>query len=902
LEAGQRLGPYQITSFIAAGGMGEVYCARDIRLGRSVAIKVMTRGLTAGANAIERFQREARAASSLNHPNICTIYDVGTDPPFIAMELLEGETLQQRLAHGPFDTSVAVDTAVAIADALTAAHGTGIVHRDIKPANIFLTAYGPKVLDFGLAKALEAAEDAAASYQATRSGHAPLTGSGVTVGTVAYMSPEQLKGEGLDERTDLFSLGMVLFEMVVGRPAFTGSTNAVLSAAILHDTPPPARTLRPDIPPILEQIITRALEKDRDVRYQTAADFRAELRRLKRVLDSKNAQGVKKGSKPRDDVTVPHGLREELTQVDSGQTSLGGPTPSDAQMAVALIKRHRGLTAAGALIIVSTVSLLYVWSEQRTTPTVATTAAPTLEDLTVTQLTTSGKAERASISPDGKYVAYIRHEGDKYGLWIRQTATDSNVQIVAPEPGVVLRGTTVTPDGAFVDFIRGYELWRIPFLGGVAKRLIDRVDTPVAWSPDGRHMAFVRADWEAAIFTLMVADADGSHERTVAERHPPNGILGVVSFPNDPHVRPAWSPDGQVIAISATRTLQTSNVVFVDAVTGAERAVPIQGAMDHGLGWIDTRSLVFSLFNTRPQLWRMSYPEGRIFRLTNDVNAYVGVSLTADHNELVTTRTERHVGISIGDAAGSNLVDAAQTKGYLPIAFTWADDRLLFSTNEIMRISGSRGKIEPVLGSATEPTATRDGRSMVFMRFEPATDFGIWKADSDGRNAVRLIDRGFHPIVTRDNQNVLFSGPNVSMIPLAGGAPRIVADLSSGFVDASPDGTSIVVGIDSKSGTLMMLCELPTCSKRRTLVPTPAATNLLRIRYVPDGRGIAYVDAATQSNLWVQPIDGGAARQLTHFTDGRLIDDYAWSRDGKRLAIARAIVTNDIVLFKGLKK
>jgi len=357
-----------------------------------------------------------------------------------------------------------------------------------------------------------------------------------------------------------------------------------------------------------------------------------------------------------------------------------------------------------------------------------------------------------------------------------------------------------------------------------------------------------------------------------------------------------------VIAVSATRTLQTSDLVFVDAATGSERAVQMQGGMDHGVGWIDTGSLVFGLLNNHPQLWRMSYPDGRISRLTNDVNTYVGVSVTADRNELVTTRTERRVEISVGDGAGGNLVDTTQTKSNLPLLLTWAGNRLLFSTDEIMRVSGTRGIAEPVVRDATQPSATRDGQTMVFMRFEPTAEFGIWKADTDGRNAVKLTERGFWPIVTRDNQNVLFSGPDVSMMPIAGGTPHKVADLPAGYVDLSPDGNSIVLGIDGPSGAVMILCELPTCSNRRTVAPSRAATSLLRIRYVPDGHGIAYVDDATRSNIWVQPIDGGPAQQLTRFTDGRLIDDYAWSPDGKRLAIARATVSNDIVLFKGLKK
>jgi serine/threonine protein kinase len=317
---------------------------------------------------------------------------------YLVMELLEGESLHARLTRGPLDLKTLVDHAIALADALAAAHARGIIHRDLKPANI-LTARGvPTILDFGLARVVDPSD------AATREANAPITAVGTTVGTVAYMSPEQLRGEPLDARTDLFSLGLVLYEMATGRPAFPGSTSAVISAAILHRTPVAPREIRPDLPAALEHVMLKALEKDRDIRCQTASDLRADVTRFKRHLEEHPMPGVATAS-----VTPP--------PTDAVPLSAPAPGSSDAQLAVALVRRHRGLAVMIPVAALAFAAALYLGLRWRGRPP-ATAPAPSIENLRISQLTSTGNAYAPAISPDGKYVVYIQREGDATSLWV----------------------------------------------------------------------------------------------------------------------------------------------------------------------------------------------------------------------------------------------------------------------------------------------------------------------------------------------------------------------------------------------------------------------------------------------------------------------------------------------------
>jgi serine/threonine protein kinase len=552
--------------------MGEVYRARDERLDREVAIKVLSPHLLDSPEGRERFSREARAAFALNHPNICTVFDVGSDPPFLAMELLDGETLQHRLGRGALDVPALIDIALALADGLDAAHGKGVIHRDIKPANIFLTSHGPKILDFGVAKA-GLGEAPLQSAEPTRPGDALVTGPGIAVGTFAYMSPEQLRGEPLDRRTDLFSLGLVLYEMATGVPAFTGATAAAIGAAIIHERPRAPRVVRPHVPQELDQIVLKALEKHRDERYQTAADLRADLRRLKRQVDSSSS-------------------------------------PALAASVVPAWRRYRLMVVGAAVVLASSAGVYFLSNREPVERPV--TVVRSLQDFQVEQLTATGNADRPAVSPDGRYVAYVQADGNDHSLWVRQTATNSHVNIVPSQPGARIFGVTVTPDGNDVDFVKEpypqFPMYRVPFLGGAPKKLLDGVWSPIGWSSDGQQMAFVRK--LPSDSALVVAGRDGNAERVLVMRRD-SAILYDFLYGGWPSASPSWSPDGRRIAVRGRELnpdgLPVEQVVVVEVGSGRVEVLALALRGSGGLAWLDDRTLIL---NQESQFWRMSYPEG----------------------------------------------------------------------------------------------------------------------------------------------------------------------------------------------------------------------------------------------------------------------------------------------------
>jgi eukaryotic-like serine/threonine-protein kinase len=911
MARGERIGRYEVDSLIGRGGMGEVYLAKDESLNRRVALKLLPPDYTKYKDRVKRFQQEAQAASALNHPNILTIYEIGQveRQQFIATEFVEGETLRERMNRSSPVLDEVLDITMQVGSALAAAHQAGIVHRDIKPENIMIRPDGyVKLLDFGLAKLTDADPEISRVINVD-------TTPGLVMGTMKYASPEQVRGLEVDQRSDIFSFGVVLYETITNHSPFEGETTGDLIAAILKEKPAPLTKYVPTAPEQLQQIITRTLAKDKAERYQTIQDLLTDLRRLKEALKLQSNPANYDPSSQHQFQAIP--TVDELPALTKSVENVR--TAMSAEFVVAEIKRHKlGATIILGVLFITTASVGYLSYRFVRQPKAPLSA----QNIMVSRVTTSGKAANAAISPDGKYVAYVTVDGGQQSLWIRQIPTSTNRQIFSQGPAPYW-GLTFSPDGNYLYFWGVSKddsqpsLYQTSSLGGDVRKLISGVENsnsgnnPITFSPDGTHLTFVR-EYASEESAVVVVNSDGTGERILAKRNH-----------SDYFASAAWSPNNDRIACvvgGSDSKGPYSSVVEIAVNGGTERSISSERWQWIGdLAWTADGASVLITANAQGgesiQIWEISVAKGNARRITTDLNNYSGLSLTADSSALVTTLNDKvmHIwtqGNSNGETAKQITFGTATKDGWDGIGWT-PDNRIVYSSSAngnqdiwIMNADGSNQK-QLTVNSGSDRfglSVSPDGRYIVFV--SGREDKGhLWRVNTDGSGLKQLTDGSGEsdPLVWPDGEWVSYYGPPVLKVSIDGGKPLQVAEQFSDLVSISPDEKLIAyliadahvkgrkIGIaPAEGGTPIRIIDLP---------PTPPR----RIQWTPDGRALTYiVNRGRVSNLWKQPIDGGKPEQLTNFST-HFIHSFDWSRDGQQLALARWTVTSDIVLMKNFR-
>ncbi|MBK5259333.1 MAG: serine/threonine-protein kinase [Thermoanaerobaculia bacterium] len=857
IDAGTAIGRYRIRSFIASGGMGEVYAAIDESLGREVALKLLPAGSQSDAVRIERFLREAQASSALNHPAIVSVYDAGVAGGhcFIAMELIDGQPLSKWL-RGRRDLPRGIELMAQVADGLARAHAAGIVHRDLKPDNIMVARGGyAKILDFGIAKLIERADG-------ERSGSD--TAPDALLGTAAYMSPEQIDGRTVDNRSDVFSLGAVLFEVATSRKAFEGATPVDTMHNVLHQQPS-----FDGIADGIGRVVRRCLAKDPEERYHSMRDIALDLREYARSSEK------------------PH-----------------------------VVKRRSWPLVSTAAILAAA----FLWLKPGAG--FAPAADPSTQPQTMMlRVTNSGKVGSATMSPDGRYVVYAAGEGQMQSIWVKQIATGTTVRILGPEASMFF-SVQVSHDGNYVYYVRATvaepnvgDIYQLPILGGQPHRIAADTEYQFTLSPDGTRTVFRRYNAFDREHRLTIAPIDGGPESILLRRKFPDFLA-----------TPMWSPSGDSIAfVSGVNAPKPSGGLFEISLKSRriDRIKTPDWAGIGSIAWLpDGSGFLIAAYDREqpPQVWFVPRRDGATRKITSDISAFSSIQIAADGRSFTAVRDEPDANIAIARLDRPSDVKAVTSgigNGFGYGGVRWlGDDKLLFTAfingrPTLLSVDASGG--EPARAGSSvnswDPVISPDGQRIAFAS-DKSGPMEIWTSGVAGDSLSQLTHTGraeraeFAP----DGRSVIYLTSGVSQfawrIPVSGGPPQQLTHVPTSRAHLSPDGQSLLCRLRSRggSGSLWRTAVMAIGSNdspRYFDVPRFAVSP--EFHWMPDGRAFAFIDKKDGiANLWLQNLSGGEPRQITAFEAGEIFS-YDVSRDGKRIALARGNPMRDVVLIRNFQ-
>ena len=921
---GDQIGNYKIVSKLGSGGEGSVYVAIDSRLDRKVAVKFLSSTLVEDRNRVVRFRQEARAASRISHPNLAAIYEIGSSEEyhFIAMEFVPGVTLRERLSARNIPFKDAINMAIQVGSAIEAAHALGIVHRDIKPENIMIRDDGyVKVLDFGLAKLTEAYQSNVTQGLSEFTG-AISTEPGILMGTATYMSPEQARGLKVDTRTDIWSWGVVLYEMVAGEAPFKGATTSDLLADILRGEPTLFSADLQQFPDSLRSVIKRSLTKERENRFATITEALNLLRVLQKQLENGDFNFSTRAASSL--------LTQPIDPLGTGQSNVAEPTDFHVvadNFRTAPVERPRELklkttsrkSRSRRLPIILLFSLagtvvfaiaIKQFSTRGTRPS----------KLEFSRLSSEENVSETVISPDGKYIASVVDEAGLNSLWIRQTNTSANLRITTPTKKDLV-GVTFSHDGDTVYFLENtdglWTLYSVPVLGGGPRKLTENLETPVTFSPDGRRMAFVRPGPNNSS-ALILANSDGTAETSLIELKGPEQL--VMDLINS--TGPAWSPDGKVIAVPTIHEKESSreDVVAVQVADGTMRRINQNKgffARVRRLLWLPDNLTLVMTANTQHtapyQIWTLSYANGEPENLTNDADDYVGLSATRDGQTFLSTRISIVSSMwTIDSALQLNQIPSTNHDGTNGLSWT-SDERIVYARNVagscdiwMMNADGTGRKQLTFDGQRSlAPVVSPDGKQLVFVSYREGRPH-VWKVWADGTGLSQLTDGAYEdmPVISPDSQWVIYRRRNPSglwKVSIYGGEAMPLTKDVAYFPAFSPDGKHLAfIRPSDKTDSSWQITVTSTSSESVVgeFATHPAFSfSAPGLRWTADGAKLTYVVSVNGiSNIWGQPLSGGPAEQLTKFTEGKIFY-YAWSNDGQ-LACARGNSTKELLLVR----